>query len=747
MIGETLGPYKIIEKIGLGGMATVYKAFQPALQRFVAVKVLPSQMAETPGFALRFQQEALTVARLEHPHILPVYDFGQEGGQAYIVMRYLEGGTLRGIMGKPLALPHITDVIGQVADALDYAHERRVIHRDVKPSNVLLDPSGRAYLTDFGVARILEATQQLTGMGVGVGTPAYMSPEQGQGGRIDRRSDVYSLGVVLYEMLSGQVPFRAETPIAVVLKHIHEPLPLPSMINPAIPRSVEKVVLKALAKKPADRYQTAGEMARDLRAAVLSAGSAPSQDEYVTESISAEIPDRRPNSRGLRRLVRPVGVILLMALIAVLITQIPRPASSLGEEEEGRTSPSASTPIEGSTLPGNAPEPPPQSSSSLLAPTKETSGPAYSCADPLGCVTVPPNAPLFLAYLLSMSDRNGIEGLRAIQIAVEDHGHLRGHAIQLVGADDGCDEEVAREAALGLLETPSIAAVIGTTCSPGARTAAPLLSDAGLTLVSPSNKGHDLTDPATRLPGYFRVSSSDVFQAQTAAEFAVWQLGAGRAAILYSSGDPYSEPLANAFLRSFEELGGKVVFSGTVEEGRTDLAGLIGEVASVDPDLIYYPLYASMAGNATVEVRAGDLPSSVNLMGPDSLWSEEFVGSAGVAAAEGVYVSAPTHEFDNPIYDTFVARYVDQHGAKPTSIWHAYAYDAARLTLAAMDQAAVLEGDGTLHIGRQGLRDSLYAIEGFEGLTGTLDCRSNGDCGQPEYSVYQIRNGEFVRVD
>jgi hypothetical protein len=290
LTGQTLGQYRILEQIGRGGMATVYKAYQPSLDRYVAVKVLPPYLAQTANFAARFQREARAIARLNHPNILPVYDSGQEGELSYIVMRYVEAGTLQEMLGQPLPLDKVVELIAQVGGALDYAHHEGIIHRDVKPSNVLMDKGEWALLSDFGLARMMEASVQLTKTGIGIGTPVYMSPEQGQGIAVDGRSDVYSMGVILYEMLTGQVPYEAETPMAIVIKHISAPLPLPRKINPHISEPVERVVLKTLAKNPADRFQRMGEMVTALRKAAV---GKPEVTAVIPFTAEVELPKAR----------------------------------------------------------------------------------------------------------------------------------------------------------------------------------------------------------------------------------------------------------------------------------------------------------------------------------------------------------------------------------------------------------------------------------------------------------------------
>lgn len=268
--GKNFGVYEIVAPLGEGGMAAVYKAFQPSMERFVAVKVLPRKFAESPEFISRFQREAILLAQLQHPHILPVFDYGQVDGYSYIVMPFLQNGTLAELCAaRRRTMPEIQQIMTQLGSALGYAHVRGMIHRDVKPSNVLIDEQGNCLLTDFGLARMVEmSSANLTSAGAIMGTPAYMSPEQGKGAAVDGRSDLYSLGIIFYEMLTGQVPYRDDYPMGVIIKHIRDPLPPARDLVPTLSDAIERVVIKSLAKDPNDRYQTANDFIQAVQNAV-----------------------------------------------------------------------------------------------------------------------------------------------------------------------------------------------------------------------------------------------------------------------------------------------------------------------------------------------------------------------------------------------------------------------------------------------------------------------------------------------
>ena len=266
---EKIGRYEVKAEVGRGGMATVYRSYDPSFERDVAIKVLPPAFQHDPQFRVRFEREAKTIALLEHPAIVPVYDFGEDGQQLYIVMRFMSGGSLSlRLREGEVTKEESQQIISRLAPSLDAAHAKGIIHRDIKPGNILFDQYGNAFLSDFGIARITEhAGTTITGNSI-IGTPAYMSPEQVQGDKdLDGRSDIYSLGIILFQMLTGKLPYQSDTPAKTMMSHILDAIPSVLEANPNLPPGFEDVITQALAKKPEDRYSTASEMATAIEAA------------------------------------------------------------------------------------------------------------------------------------------------------------------------------------------------------------------------------------------------------------------------------------------------------------------------------------------------------------------------------------------------------------------------------------------------------------------------------------------------
>jgi serine/threonine protein kinase len=269
LIDRTLGGYNLTEELGMGGMATVYRAYQPRLERSVAMKVLdPAFITDDSDVLARFRREAKAIAALRHPNILTVYDYGEEEGLAYIVMEYVEGGTLKDrLEGEPFEPQRAVGLSIGVGRALAFGHDQGIIHRDVKPANILLPREDWPLLADFGLVKLQQARRALTQAGMILGTPDYTSPEQALGEAADHRADIYALGVVLYEMITGRLPFEANKAFDVLLMHINEAPPKPREIVPNIPEIVEDIILKALAKSPAERYPDMQDMVTSLEAA------------------------------------------------------------------------------------------------------------------------------------------------------------------------------------------------------------------------------------------------------------------------------------------------------------------------------------------------------------------------------------------------------------------------------------------------------------------------------------------------
>ncbi len=326
-----LGRYELIAELGKGAMGVVYKAQDPLLSRTVAIKTINMDEAEHEGlaeFEARLYQEAKAAGGLNHPNIVIVYDIGKSGNLVYMAMEYVEGGDLRAMLveGRPLAIDKILDIGAQVAEGLAYAHEHRVIHRDIKPANIMITPQGRVKIADFGIAR-MRSSESRTQTGVILGSPKYLSPEQVTGQRVDHRADIFSLGVILYQMITGSTPFNGETVSGLMYQVTNFDPPAPSTVNPQTPLMLDYIVAKALAKTPDSRYESAAELANDLRQctrwveaqasgagiSVLAERSRPPSTRLVESGHPAAAAPTRGVSRlfdsqeATQRLVREIG--------------------------------------------------------------------------------------------------------------------------------------------------------------------------------------------------------------------------------------------------------------------------------------------------------------------------------------------------------------------------------------------------------------------------------------------------------
>lgn len=331
-IGEMVGPYRILQQLGQGGMATVYKAYHAALDRYVAIKVLHPAFTEDPNFQARFQREARLVAKLEHPNIVPIYDFAEHEGRPYLVMKFIEGQTLKAVMEtKQLTPQEILRVVEAVGLALSYAHSQGILHRDVKPSNVLVTGGGQIYLADFGLARIAQSGTSTLTSDMLVGTPQYISPEQALSkSDLDERTDIYSFGIMVYEMVVGRVPYNADTPFAVIHDHIYTPLPLPTQVNDQISPAMERVLLKALAKERADRYSDvvsfvaafSGVMTEDLerresRAPTVAVQPPAPLQDVTLPPVSVQKMAGKKNWATWQKVLAVLGVLLLCSCLCL----------------------------------------------------------------------------------------------------------------------------------------------------------------------------------------------------------------------------------------------------------------------------------------------------------------------------------------------------------------------------------------------------------------------------------------------
>ncbi|NCF64589.1 MAG: ABC transporter substrate-binding protein [Chloroflexi bacterium] len=378
-------------------------------------------------------------------------------------------------------------------------------------------------------------------------------------------------------------------------------------------------------------------------------------------------------------------------------------------------------------------------------------GESLECTDEIGCVEVAPDEPIVLASSLVISGPNtelGLDSQYGVEVALELREEVLGHPLELQAEDDGCSAEGGQTSATKIVSNPQIVAMVGTSCSGAGVPAAKIISDAGYAMVSPSNTSPALTDPAQAFqPGYLRTAHNDLVQGRAMAEFAINELGVTKAAAIHD-GDPYTEGLASAFSGPFEELGGEIVAFEAEAPDASNVEPLLTSVAAAGPEFIYYPVFIPLG--SLITNTAKDIPGleGVILAAADGVQSPSFLENT-VGTSDGMYASGPDLGFDNTLYqDEFLPKYQELAGGDTTAPFHAHAFDATNMVLDALEAEGVAQqaSDGTLLIGRQALRDALYATSGLEGITGTITCDENGDCADPKITVSEVQNNAFVPI-
>ena len=432
--------------------------------------------------------------------------------------------------------------------------------------------------------------------------------------------------------------------------------------------------------------------------------------------------------------MKRLSLLLVMLLLAALALVACQPTG-------GTNAPVEEAPVEEAPVDEAAP-------TDEAPPAEEDMG-AMECTDAIGCVEIAAGDPIQIASALVISGPNadlGLDSQHGVEIALSRRGDVLGHSVELIAEDDGCNAEGGQTAGNKIVANPQIVGAIATSCSGAGVPMAQIISDAGYVMISPSNTSPALTDPAQAFkPGYLRTAHNDLIQGAAMADYAYDVLGVTKAAAIHD-GDPYTEGLAKAFSDAFEAKGGEMVAFEAEAADATNVEPLLTTVAAAGPEFLYYPVFIPLGSLITNTAKNISGLEDVYLAAADGVQSPSFLENT-VDTSEGMFVSGPDLAFSNTFYqDEFLPMYMEMFGTEPTAPFHAHSYDATMMLLNAIETVAQQDADGNLLIGRQALRDALYATSGYEGITGTLTCDEFGDCADPKISVSEVQGGEFVRV-
>ena len=768
-------------------MATVFKAYDTRLETDVAVKVIRTENLPQSGVerALkRFEREAKALARLTHPNIVPIIDYGEHAGSPYLVMKYLPGGTLKQMLkGRPMPWQEAAHLLIPVARALDYAHRQGMIHRDVKPSNILITEDGEPMLTDFGIAKIVddEATMDLTGTSATVGTPEYMAPEQVISKTVDHRADIYALGIVFYEMLTGRRPFEADTPLAVLFKQASEPLPRPRQFAPDLPEAVEKVLFKALSKKPEDRYQSMGEFTVALErlayekmvlpqpsktslnqpSPVVPAwdeGKLPRPDrvsQHSMEPAALAPPEISASVPAAKRKFPPawvlVGLIPVIALIGWFAWRLVGQPPSANGPAQVFDSPTPLAQVTNSPVPitqvNNSPVPVIRPAATQIPATQAPAFPAQSICkrDKVGCAVFSPGQTIRIGVGAPTTGDNAVYGQdisQAARLAVSDAGKIKGFAFELVIGDDGGTPAGGTGVANIFVADPQVVAIAGHIFSGATKTAMPIYEAASLPMMSPSATHPSLTALGSKV--FNRLVFTDTTQGKFAAEYLYNRLKIRNLAILHDS-QAYGQGLAQGVNDQFTSLGGSVVTFQSITPGKSDYSTALANIASRKPQALYYGGYLTEAVVIVNQMKQAGL-QDVIFFGDDGTFGQDFLTRTG-SNGEGAYstsLTPPASDARTRFDAAYLAAYGQPAGKLTPYTWTAY--DSAGVLIKAIESVAVLDPDGKLYIPRAALIAAVRGTKDYKGLSGTITCDAIGECSASGPTFFLDHGGSWVEV-
>ena len=727
----TLGKYELHEELGRGGFGTVYRATDTSLEREVAIKILHPLLTADPDFMDKFRKEARIVAGLKSPYIVTVHELAEEDGRIFIVMEYMEGGSLEQKLKKQgaFSFDSLKKILRQVGEGLEVAHEKGLVHRDIKPANILFDSKGNAVISDFGLAKAIQNSSISAASSVGsVGTPAYRAPELWQDQTPTQATDIYSLGCVLYEMITGDVLFDATTPEGVITQHLVTGPRIPEVLPDGIPSGMEEILRKMLAKQPNERFASTGEVLKamdGLDKLGKTAATEPSKPQPKLEAEPAPVippalpkeneppPSQPTGSNPQNSVWKVIGVIAVFSLLVLVTTRIKQPIRNDPEKTVVTSVPTASI---------------------------------DPCSTRWGCAIIPSGETIKIGMSQPMAGPYadfGTDAMLGGLIAISDFGDLEGFSFELIVEDDEGSAEGSVAVANKLISDPTFVAMAGPLFSGSTLSAMPIYEEAGIPMMSFSAANEQLT--ANNSPVFNRLPFTDSMQGKAAAQFMYDNLKYDKIAIIHNEED-YGTNLARAVEEEFEALGGIVTYSGTVAYGQTDFYQSLKPLENMEIDALYYGGYDTEGALIAAQMESAGL-ADVTFFGCDGTYGSYFIETAGESAEGSIHAIMRTPP-DTEKARNFDRYYEDMAGVSPLSLspFSYMSYDSVYLLLQSIANTAHTSPDGSLIIPRAALVEAVRNTNGYVGLSGTYTCNEIGECNTEGPRFDMVVNSRLVEI-